>query len=193
MDDAIVAMPYDDLDMSLRRRVSHLQDRAYGPSDGQTDTDNTNLHDPALNGRSFMLFDDGRLASYAGVLTTTIHVDGERFTASGLSCVATDPDHLRQGFASRVIAAATRYIESSGVDVGIFTSAPALAHLYGAAGDWQVAPDVVLIGSRDPNALTSTSLGVVVLMRLFSQHALANFNSLRRGTINLGLPVGQFW
>jgi GNAT superfamily N-acetyltransferase len=185
-------MPYADLDISVRREIAILQDRAYGPPDPPPDQ-LAPLHDRALQAQSFLLRCDGRLVSYAGVVTTTIHASEMDFTASGLSCVATDPDFARRGFASQVVAAASRHIASSGVDFGVFTCAPELVRLYTEAGDWLVEPDVTLIGSRDPDALTSTALGVVVLMRLISRHALANAESLRRGIIDLGLPAGQFW
>ena len=188
----VESMPYADLDVSVRREIAILQDRAYRPPDPLPDQ-LAPLHDPALQAQSFLLRSDGQLVSYAGVVTTTIHTNGMAFTASGLSCVATDPDFARRGFASEVVAATSRYIGRSGVDLGVFTCAPELVRLYAEAGDWHVEPDVTLIGSRDPNALTSTALGVVVLMRLFSQRALANADSLRRATIDLGLPVGQFW
>ena len=179
--------------VQLRREIAELQDRAYGPSDIEPDSDPVPLHDPSLEAESFLLRVDGRLVSYAGVVTTTIEACSERFRASGLSSVATDPEFGRRGYASLVVAAAMRHIAASGVDLGVFTCAPRLAPLYTAAGDWQVEPNVVLIGSRDPDALTSTRLGVVVLMRLFSTHALTHEHLLRGATIDLGLPVGQFW
>jgi hypothetical protein len=140
-----------------------------------------------------MLWVDGHLASYAGVVTTTVEMDGLTFAASGLSCVATDPGMLRRGYASRVVAAATRWIGESNVDLGLFTCAPQLSVMYGGAGSWQVEPGAVLIGSRDAGALTSTQLGVVVLMWLRSPRAIAHAEQLRHGTIDLGLSVGQFW
>lgn len=184
---------YREAGTSLRREIALLQDRAYGPSGGEPVGSASPLHDPALDAQSFLLRVDGRLASYAGVVTTTIDVDGEQFRASGLSCVATDPDFARQGLASKIVAVATRHMAVSGVDLGVFTCAPDLRQLYTAAGDWQVEQGVTLIGSRHPDALTSTALGVLVLMRLFSARADENARSLRTATIDLGLPVGQFW
>jgi hypothetical protein len=189
----IQQIAYRDAEPSIRREIAGLQDRAYGPSGVQPEGDPAPLHDPALEPESFLLYGGRRLVSYAAVVTTTIEAGGEYFRASGLSCVATDPEFTRRGYASRIVAAATLSIAASDVDLGVFTCAPHLAPLYTAAGEWQLEPDVVLVGSRDPDALTSTRLGVVVLMRLFSTRALARSGVLRSGTIDLGLPIGQFW
>jgi GNAT superfamily N-acetyltransferase len=190
--DTVESVLYADLAVSVRREIAILQDRAYRPHD-RSPSQLVPLHDPALQAQSFLLRCDGRLVSYAGVVTTTIHANGMDFTASGLSCVATDPDFAGRGFASQVVAAASRYITRSGVDLGVFTCAPELARLYTEAGGWEVVPDAVVIGSCDLQALTSTALGVAVLMQLLSHHALAHSDASRVARIDLGLPAGQFW
>jgi len=185
---------YNSAGSILRREIAELQARAYGPSRAPLeDGDIPPLHDPRLGARSFFIRLDGRIVSYAAVVTTTIQHGGRAFTASGLSCVATDPDYQRRGLATLIVAAATSHLAHSGIDIGIFTCAPALVPLYQQAGGWQPAPAVVLIGSADPGALTSESLGVVVLLRLCSAQARAASATLRDATIDLGLPVGQFW
>lgn len=184
---------YRDAGPSLRREIADVQARAYGPASDHSEAGTAQLHNPVFEAVSFLLRIGGRLVSYAGVVTTTIDADGEPFLASGLSCVATDPEFARRGYASRLVSASTRFIAASGVDLGVFTCAPELARLYTVAGDWQVEPRVVLIGSRDLSALTSTTLDVVVLMRLFSPRAIERARNLRNGTINLNLPVGEFW
>lgn len=163
-----------------RREIARRQERAYAPAG------------PALDARSFFIRADGRVVSYAGVVSKTIEHTGRTFTISGLSCVATDPAYQRRGLGRRVVAAATVQIAASGVDLGVFTRAPALAGFYADAGSWPVAPRVVLICSRGEGALTSASLGVVVLPRLFSGRARSASTSLLHGTISLDLPPGQF-
>ena len=111
---------------------------------------------------------------------------------AGLSCVATDPNFQARGFGLRTVAAATRWIEQSPVDFGIFTCDPPLAYFYARAGAWPVVKDVVLIGSRDDGALRSDLLGKAVLMRLFSAKARAAASTLSHTVIDLGLPVGHF-
>ena len=184
---------YASLDVSCRRQIDALQDRAYGSCLDESDADDPDLHDPALRARSFMAFVDDRLVSYAGVVTTAVQVNDSEYTASGLSCVGTDPDVARHGFASQVIAAATQYIELSGVDLGVFTCSRELVPLYTQAGHWEATPTATVMGSRQSGALTSTSLSVIVMMRLFSPRAVANAAQIRAGTIDLSLPIGQFW
>ncbi len=177
----------------LRCEIANLQDRAYGPSPPAPGGSLPPLHDRSLNAQSFFIRADGRIVSYAGVVTKRIAHGGQRFVVAGLSCVATDPSYRRQGLAARVTAAATSFISRSGVDFGVFTCAPELVPLYAGVGSWMVAPDVLLIGSTAAGALTSASLGVVVLMRLFSVTAHAAASTLLSGTIDLDLPPGQFW
>jgi hypothetical protein len=83
-------------------------------------------------------------------------------------------------------------MECSNLDIGLFSCDPPLASFYARAGGWPVVEDVVLIGSRHEDALRSDTLGKVVLMRLFSAKARATASLLRRTTIDLDLPIGQF-
>lgn len=189
--DAVVEILYDVAPAPLQREIEELVDRAYGSSDTAGD-DPPPLHDPVLRARSFYLRVDGQIVSYAGVVTKSIRHAGQSFTIAGLSNVATDPELQRRGYGRRVVAAATRFIERSGIDLGLFTCAPELVPLYAAAGSWEPAPDVILVGNAAPDALNSGTLGVVVLMRLFSPQAQAAAASLRHGTIDLDLPSGQF-
>ncbi|GKU77804.1 GNAT family N-acetyltransferase [Paenibacillus sp. L3-i20] len=150
-------------------------------------------HEKELNARSFYLHIDGKLVSYAGVVRKTIKHDGQTFNIAGLSCVATDPEYHGQGLGLRTVADATQWIERQGdIDFGIFTCSPSLDSFYNRAGAWPVVTDVVLIGSRNEGALSSESLDVVVLMRLFSEKAEAYESILRHTTINLDFPDGQF-
>jgi len=176
-----------------RRGIAILQERAYGPAHPEQVDEPAALHDRDLHAQSFLIRDSDRVVGYAGVVTKDIVHNDRVFTVSGLSCVAIDPDCRRRGLGRCVVAAATCYIEQSGIEFGIFTCAPELVPLYVDAGSWLVVPTVVLIGSRDADALTSTSLGVVVLMRLFSERAIAASSELLNGTIDLDLPPGHFW
>jgi predicted N-acetyltransferase YhbS len=145
-----------------------------------------------LDALSFYLIADSRVVSYTAVVHKQITHGDETFWIAGLSCVATDPDYQGRGLGSRTVGAATRTIEHSTTDIGIFTCDPPLARFYARAGAWPVVPEVVLIGSRHDGALSSVFLQKVVLMRLFSAKAQAAAGRLCRTTINLDLPVGQF-
>lgn len=182
---------YNQAPDTLRREIAALLHRVW-PDDGPLGEAIPAAHDPALEAHSFYCRADGRMVSYAGVVRKTIHHGGQAFIIAGLSCVATDPDHQGRGYGLRTVAAATQWIEQSGVDMGLFTCQPALAHFYERAGAWPVVPDVALIGSQDEGAISSEALGLVVLMRLFSGKAKGSESMLRHTTIDLGLPVGQF-
>jgi GNAT superfamily N-acetyltransferase len=190
--DEIHAIPYNRACATLRRDIARLQHRVAptaGPPPGDPIPPE---HDPMLEALSFYLMADSRVVSYAAVVHKQIKHGNETFWIAGLSCVATDPDYQGRGLGSRTVAAATRYIEHSTTDIGIFTCDPPLAGFYIRAGAWPVVPDVILLGSRHEGALSSVSLQKVVLMRLFSAKAHAASARLRQTTINLDLPVGQF-
>lgn len=188
----ILVIPYNRACDALRRDIALLQHRVAPtvvPPPGDSVPPE---HDPALDALSFCLMIDNRVVSYAAVVHKQIQHGFETFWIAGLSCVATDPAYQRRGLGSRIVGVATRYIERSTTDIGIFTRDPALAGFYARAGAWPVAPDVIVIGSRHEGALSSISLQKVVLMRLFSAKARAAAAQLRQTTINLDLPVGQF-
>lgn len=191
-DDIIQSINYNQAPASLWREIAVLLHRVWPEEDGLLEDTIPAAHHEALNARSFYAYADGKLVSYTGIVTKTIEHEGERFRLSGLSCVATDPDYRGLGYGLKTVAAATRWMEQSGVDLGLFTCHPDLAGFYHRAGSWPAVPDVSLIGSRDEGALTSDSLQVAVLMRLFSAKAIAHKKVLRNTTINLDLPVGEF-
>ncbi|WP_090514317.1 GNAT family N-acetyltransferase [Paenibacillus sp. cl6col] len=191
-DDIIQSVYYNQMPDTVRRKIAVLLHRVWPEEDGLPEDTIPTAHDEALNARSFYAYADGKLVSYTGVVSKAIEHEGERFRLSGLSCVATDPDYRGLGYGLKTVTAATRWMEQSGVDLGIFTCHPALADFYHRAGSWPAVPDVSLIGSRDEGALTSDSLQVAVLMRLFSAKAIAHKKVLRNTTIHLDLPVGQF-
>jgi hypothetical protein len=63
---------------------------------------------------------------------------------------------------------------------------------YRKAGGWQPASEVVLTGNAGSRALASDTLGLTVMLELFSEHARDHAASLLKGRIILGLPEGQF-
>ncbi len=182
---------YKEAPADLRRRFELLRSRAglgTRPSPGEASAQ----HDPALDAVSFYSCSDGDVVSYAAVVRKTITHDGHAFDIAGLSAVVTDPNLRNLGLGRRTVEAATRWMEQSGADFGVFTCDPPLARFYARAGAWPVAPNVVLVGNRSDAALRSDSLGKVVLMRLFSKRAHVAAPILTRATIDLDLPVGQF-
>jgi GNAT superfamily N-acetyltransferase len=188
----VVEIPYTRAGTRLRAEFDRLQRRANGEPALPAGAPLEPLHDQALGARCFYVRAAGRLASYAAVVRTTARIDGDAWAVAGLSCVATDPEWRRRGLGTTTVAAATRAIERSGADLGVFTCDPELAGFYARAGGWPTAPAATLLGSREPGALSSAALGKVVLMRLLSERARQQPARLERAAIDLGLPVGQF-
>ncbi len=186
MPHVIQSIPYNEAPELLRRQFARMQSRANPAMVAPMQ------HDPALNALSFYASECGVVVSYAAVIRKTIQHGTQTYTLGGLSWVATDPDYRRSGFGTRTVSAATRWMESNNFDLGLFTCDPPLASFYARAGDWPVVEDVVVIGSRDADALRSDTLGKVVLMRLFSEKARATASMLRGTTIDLDLPIGKF-
>ncbi|MBM3534140.1 MAG: GNAT family N-acetyltransferase [Alphaproteobacteria bacterium] len=190
--DGIEQVFYSEAPPDLRRRFALLRHRAdpvLRPMPGETVRD---LHDPALSAVSFYTCSGEAVISYAAVLRKTIRHAAQTFEIAGLSAVLTDPEFRGRGFGRRTVAAATRWIGESGADLGLFTCDPPLARFYARAGAWPVAGNIVLIGGRSATALRSDMLGKVVLMRLFTPHAMAAEPVLSQATIDLDLPDGQF-
>ncbi|OMI00045.1 GNAT family N-acetyltransferase [Bradyrhizobium brasilense] len=182
---------YSEATDELRRQFALLQHRV-DPDWPMPEGTVPAQHDPALNVRSFYSSVDSEIVSYAAVVRKTMMHCRQEFNIAGLSYVATDPDHQHRGLGSQTVRAATAWIERSGVDFGVFTCDPPLVSFYEQAGGWAIVPDAVLIGSHDAGALRSDVLRKVVLMRLFSAKARGAALVLKRSTINLDLPVGQF-
>lgn len=190
MTDTIQSIYYNQASDALRRQIAIMLHRVWPDVLGETTPE---THAASLHARSFYSYSNGRLVSYAGVVRKIIKHGGQAFNIAGLSCVATDPDYLGQGLGLRTVVAATRWIEEQdNIDIGVFTCEPSLTYFYERAGAWPVVPNVELIGSREQGALSSESLQVAVLMRLFSEKACAYEAILSNTTIDLDLPVGQF-
>lgn len=186
------AIAYNRASDALRREFASLQHRVYPEHESKPDAADAPLHDPVFDCLSFYICAKGRVVSYAAVAMKTITHVGETFEIAGLSCVMTDPAHQGRGLGLRTVAAASRFMKRSNLDFGIFTCDPPLAGFYAQAGEWQIMPNVVLVGGHHEDALRSDSLKKVVLMRLFSDKAVAAAAALANTTINLDLPPGQF-
>ncbi|WGS45362.1 GNAT family N-acetyltransferase [Burkholderia sp. JSH-S8] len=190
--DTVEAIRYGWASDALRHAFAALQCRVY-PEPGSSGTPaDVLLHDPSFDCLSFYIGVAERVVSYAAAARKTIVHAGATLEIAGLSCVMTDPAWQGRGLGLRTVAAATRCMERSNLDIGIFTCDPHLVRFYAQAGKWEVARNVVVIGSRDEGALRSDTLGKVVLMRLFSARAIAAATTLGHATIDLDLPVGQF-
>ncbi|MDW5418155.1 GNAT family N-acetyltransferase [Iodobacter sp. CM08] len=190
--DLVSIVPYQQTSEQVRRDIAMLMHRVW-PDQSPPSMDEVvpDEHNPVFDALSCFVYRDNRLLSYAAVLHLTLNHAGQTFCMAALSCVATDPTYQRQGLSRLVVNAATRWIENSLIDIGLFTCDPPLAMFYAKAG-WPTVLDVALIGSQDAGALSSKELGKVVLLRLLSKHAHEHATAFTGTTISLGLPLGQF-
>jgi aminoglycoside 2'-N-acetyltransferase I len=163
----IVSSPEAELPAKLRAQVLNLHHQAW-PTDKPLELGPT--HDPALQPVSMLLIDDGRVVAALDILSKEITHRGQRFAASGLSTVVTDEALRGRGYGSQLVEAAYRVIETSGVDLGIFTCDAPLQAFYERAG-WRVLPGTVLIGGTTDAPFPSDQFDKVTMGDFFSVRA----------------------
>ena len=127
-------------------------------------------HDPALCPLSMLLVADGCVLSALDILSKDLVHDGERFAASGLSRVITDPHQRHKTYGRQLVRAARDAMAASGADLGIFTCDPPLQQFYEYCG-WQTLPGTALIGGTPDRPLPSDRLNKIVLAGFFSAKA----------------------
>lgn len=123
------------------------------------------IHLPEQHPTHFVLVEDGVLIGYAGVLWKYLQHAGEVYKTYGISGVLTYPAFRRQGYGSRVVAAATAHIRGSDADIGLFTCAPHLKDFYSASG-WIPREGAVLLGGPRAAPYPSEEL---TMMGFFSE------------------------
>ncbi|MEG0049051.1 MAG: GNAT family N-acetyltransferase [Clostridia bacterium] len=196
MDDFLIrSYAYNEASVALRKDIAELLNAVW-PNTEETscgENEAAASHRPEQLAQSFCCYANDKLVGYAAVVFMEIIHGGRAFKAAGLSCVATLAEYRGCGIASKLVSAATQYMAvQTELDFGVFTCHGELAALYEKAGGWRVSPSAELIGSRDAGALSSASLQVVVLMRLFSQKARLHKELFCKEPIYLGFPVGEF-
>jgi GNAT superfamily N-acetyltransferase len=139
----VVSFPEAGVPSELRRQIVALQDQTWPPDAPGGDGP---WHDPALEPLSMLLIDDdGRVLAGLDVLSKHLEHGGERWSASGLSAVVTDPAVRGRGHGGRLVREARRHIARSGVDIGLFTCDARLSAFYERAG-WEHLRGTVIIG-----------------------------------------------
>lgn len=177
----VLSFPEAETPAALRAQVIALLDDEW-PSEGETSG-----HDPALRPLSMLLVDDGGdvLASL-DILSKDLEHAGHRYRASGLSAVVTRRDARGRGHGSRLVAAATATIASSGVDLGLFTCDRPLRDFYAAAG-WELLPGTVLVGGTPVAPFPSDQPGFdkVTMAEFFSPAAQRRRTDFEHARIEL--------
>jgi GNAT superfamily N-acetyltransferase len=166
----IVSWPEADVPPDLRLQALALQDQEW-PSFRPAEPGPR--HDPALHPVSMLLVDDGRVLAALDILSKEITRCGQRYAASGLSTVVTDPTRRRQGHGRALVEAARDAIAASGADLGIFTCDSPLQAFYESAG-WQVLPGTVLVGGTPAAPFPSDQFDKVTMACFFTARAQAS-------------------
>jgi len=121
------------------------------------------LIDPKLHTVCFVLADEDQVLSYARTIWETVSHLGQSFKLYDLGDVITQPEFRRQGYAGRIVEAATTHIKSDReADAAILLTEPKLEALYRRSG-WESVPGLrVATGEDDEYAA-----GVTFPMMLF--------------------------
>ena len=180
----IELFPEAEVPRHFREQVVALQDHAWP---GEEPSGVEPWHDPALMPRSMLLVgEDGRVLVALDILSKELEHAGERWSASGLAAVVTDPAERGRGLGRTLVAAARDVIASSGVDVGLFTSDRGLRTFYERAG-WEHLPGTVLVGgtAEDPFPSNGEGFDKVTIGGFFTARAHARHTAFIGARIDL--------
>lgn len=184
---------YNQLNHEIKMEIAALLKLVW--PDADKTAEQAESHPQEFNVHSFYLHADAQMIAYAGVVRKRIQHFGQEFHIAGLSSVAVHPYHRGCGLGHKIVAAATAWIENEKddpIDFGIFTCHPSLVGMYQSAGSWMARPDIVLIASKNEDALSSETMNVVVMMRYFSNKAETHQGILCNTRITLDFPKGEF-
>jgi GNAT superfamily N-acetyltransferase len=175
----VASWPQAEVPAAVRRQIALLE-RAAWP-----DAVSAKLsHDEALRPVCLALLDGEAVVAALAVLSEDLVHAGERYEASGLSAVVTDPGRRRRGYGSRLVGAALALMTESGTDVGLLTCDRELETFYARAG-WTALRGAVLVGGVPADPLPSDGLGKTVMAAFLSERARRNAAAFRRARIAL--------
>ena len=163
----ILTFPQDAVPARFRSQVIALRDLVWPRSDSERPPG----HDLALDPLWLLLIDEQEaVAAALAILSKPITHLSQRYSASGLSAVVTDPRRRGRGYGHRLVTVARELIAESGRDLGIFTCDQPLANFYVRAG-WRLLPGTVLVGGTPEAPFPSDQLDKVTLGEFFTHHA----------------------
>lgn len=129
------------------------------------------VHDPALNPRSMLLVDDGRVLSALDILAKDdLTHAGHTWSVAGLSSVVTCIGVRGKGHGRRLVSAARSAMAESRADLALFTCDRPLKAFYLGCG-FEVLSGAVLVGGTVGEPLRSDSFDKVVLGCFFSDRS----------------------
>ena len=109
----------------------------------------------------FIVYDDGKPVSHAGILRHTVNIGKMPKLVGGLGGVVTVPRSQRQGLARRLVLQAMKVLENEWkVDAGLLFCMPHMTHYYESLG-WKLVDSTVSIDQ--PNGKIISPMLVMVL------------------------------
>lgn len=147
---------------------------------------------PETHAASFILEEGETAVCHVGVRSSILFHRGQRYTAYGLSEVATRQGFRNRGLASRLIREASQFIMDQNPDLSVFTCAPDKVSLY-SRGGWEAAEGVCLVGGTREAPFRSDGLGLVTMIRLISPRAKRRKADFENTDLVLELGKGRLW
>jgi len=165
----ILAFPEAEVPAELRMQALALHNLAW-PELGDMPTQPTTIHDPALSPLSLLLVENSKVLSTLDILSKMLCHAGEEFQASGISYMTTHPEYRGRGIGRLLASFALETMQTSGVDLGIFTCDTPLRRFYESSG-WCELPGAVLIGGTPTTPFPSNQFDKITLANFFSGKA----------------------
>jgi aminoglycoside 2'-N-acetyltransferase I len=183
-----------ELPHALKYEIISLLDTIWPEPANETQNIEKSIHDLSLDPICVMLLSkEGKILSYAAILSKSISHEGNTYQAAGLSCVATQPNQRYFGYGKKVVKVATKIInENKSIDLGLFTCDHNLIPFYSQCG-WKILKNSFLIGGSREEPFPSDVLGKTTLIRLLSNKAKENAVDFSKSPIYLELRKGDLW
>lgn len=138
---------------------------------------------PDSSARTFVVLDGEQLVSHGEVNFRDVVHGGRTLGVGGISSVFTYPAYRHGGFASKVVAAATAFLDHSDADLAILFCAEPLRTFYASCG-WELINTARILSGvpATPTLHTCTE----VMMRFISERGRAARTSLELDAVYVG-------
>lgn len=109
---------------------------------------------PALDAYHLLYAADVQLVSHLEIITTTVSVGEQSYGVQSPTAVMTYPAFRGEGWAGRLVAAATSRIDRGAAEVGVLTCRPDLVGFYERTG-WELVRGATIVAGPDSGPWTS--------------------------------------
>lgn len=186
----IVRYPQERADEEIRAQAAALEDLQWPPQ--PFEKRGVFPVQPHTHVTSFLLIEDKKVTGHIAVRKAGMRHKGIPYWVLGLSEVVVHPLFRNRGYGTALLRAAARFMSKQGADLSLFTCTPHLTAFY-TKGGWSPAPDACLVGGTRQKPFRSDRLGLVTMMRLYSDKANAHSGQLRTGDLFIPLGENQLW